>query len=191
MRHSRYLVGLGFLIVAISVAACHHRSPAVTPPPPPPAPAPVVAPPPPPPPPPAPAPTPVTRSLTEDEIFARESLDQVNGAHPLGDAFFGYDRAEIRSDAQAALARDAEWLRRWGTTKITVSGHCDERGTAEYNLALGERRATAVKDYLVSLGVPADRITTLSYGKERPFCTESGESCWSQNRRGHFLITAK
>jgi peptidoglycan-associated lipoprotein len=110
----------------------------------------------------------------------------------LGDAFFDYDRAEIRPDAQASLAKDATWLQRWTTGKITVSGHCDERGTEEYNLALGDRRAAAVKSYLQSLGVAADRITTVSYGKERPFCTEGDDnSCLAQNRRGHFLITAK
>jgi peptidoglycan-associated lipoprotein len=90
------------------------------------------------------------------------------------------------------LAKDAEWLRRWGATKVTVSGHCDERGTPEYNLALGEERAAAVRSYLESLGIAADRITTVSYGKERPFCTTGeDDSCLSQNRRGHFLVTAK
>jgi peptidoglycan-associated lipoprotein len=145
----------------------------------------------PPPPPPAPAPAPAPRPLTEEEIFARESLEQLNSARPLGDAFFDYDSSTIRPDAQASLAKDAAWLQRWPTTKITVSGHCDERGTAEYNLALGERRAEAVKAYLASLGIAADRMLTISYGKERPFCTVSDESCWSQNRRGHFLVTAK
>jgi len=144
-----------------------------------------------PPPPPAPASTSAPRPLTEDEIFARESLDQLNGTQPLGDAFFDYDSATIRPDAQANIAKDATWLQRWPSTKITVSGHADERGTPEYNLALGERRANAVKSYLQSLGIPADRIMTISYGKERPFCTGDTEACWSQNRRGHFVITAK
>lgn len=194
MRHTRLrlIPGLCLLMVAASVAGCHHRSPVVSPsltraaan-----APAPVV--PPSPPRPPAPAQAPAPRPLTEDEIFARESLDQVNAAQPLGDAFFDYDSATIRPDAQDALTKDAAWLRRWPTTKITVSGHCDERGTEEYNLALGERRAAAVKSYLQSLGIGAERISTVSYGRERPFCTQSGESCWSQNRRGHFLVTAK
>ena len=82
-------------------------------------------------------------------------------------------------------------MKRWTSTRITVEGHCDERGTAEYNLGLGERRANAVKDYLVSLGIAADRVTVVSKGKEAPVCTEENESCWQQNRRGHFVITAK
>ena len=82
-------------------------------------------------------------------------------------------------------------MKRWPSTKVMVEGHADSRGTAEYNLALGERRATAVRDYLVNLGVGADRITLVSKGKEAPFCSEENESCWQQNRRGHFVITAK
>ena len=93
--------------------------------------------------------------------------------------------------ARASLTTNANWLKQWSNTRITIEGHCDERGTAEYNLSLGERRANAVKAYLVELGVPGDRIVTVSKGKESPFCTESNEACWQQNRRGHFLITAK
>ena len=104
---------------------------------------------------------------------------------------FDYDQYNIRDDARAVLTRDADWMKRWTSTKVTVEGHCDSRGTAEYNLALGERRAGAVKDYLVSLGIAADRITAVSKGKEQPVCTEENESCWAQNRRGHFIIVAK
>jgi peptidoglycan-associated lipoprotein len=194
MRSFRSLLipSLGLLMVAASVAACQHRGPVVSPsltPAAAMAPARVAALPAPPPP--APGPTPAPRRLSEDEIFARESLDELNGAQPLSDAFFDYDSATIRPDAQANLAKDATWLQRWPSTKITVSGHADERGTPEYNLALGEQRASAVKSYLQSLGVSADRIATVSYGIERPFCTQSGEACWAQNRRGHVLITAK
>ena len=82
-------------------------------------------------------------------------------------------------------------MKRWSSTKVMVEGHADSRGTAEYNLALGERRASAVRDYLVNLGVAADRITVVSKGKEAPVCSEEAESCWAQNRRGHFVITAK
>jgi peptidoglycan-associated lipoprotein len=181
---------VSLLVLAASLTACHHQAPVVRPSLTPAAaalaPARVV-----------PAATRVpsataTRALTEDEIFARESLGRLNAARPLGDAFFDYDSATIGADAQASLAKDAEWLRRWGTTRVTVSGHCDERGTPEYNLALGEERAAAVRSYLESLGVAADRITTISYGKERPFCTAGeDDSCLSQNRRGHFLETAK
>ena len=90
-----------------------------------------------------------------------------------------------------ALQQDAQWLAKWPQTKIRIDGHCDERGSAEYNLALGERRAQAVREYLVSLGVRADRIEERSLGKDAPFCTGDDEACWSQNRRGHFEITAK
>jgi peptidoglycan-associated lipoprotein len=178
------------LLVAIAVAGCHHQAPAVRPslsPAAAVAPARLSAPPPPA----APAASPATRPLTEEEVFARESLDQLNSARPLTDAFFDYDSTVLRPDAQNAVAKDAEWLRRWPSTKVTVSGHADERGTPEYNLALGEQRAAAVRSYLTSLGVAAERIIAISYGKERPFCTQGGEACWSQNRRGHFLITAK
>jgi peptidoglycan-associated lipoprotein len=89
------------------------------------------------------------------------------------------------------LQQDAEWLTKWRQAVVRVDGHCDERGTPEYNLALGERRAQTVKDYLVSLGVASDRVQTRSLGKEAPFCQADGEACWSQNRRGHFEITEK
>ena len=107
------------------------------------------------------------------------------------DAFFDLDQAALRDDGRAALSRDADYLKRWPTVRITVEGHADSRGTAEYNLALGERRASAVKDYLVSLGVTGDRITVVSKGKEQPVCTEENEACWQQNRRGHPIITSK
>ncbi|MGE5361178.1 MAG: peptidoglycan-associated lipoprotein Pal [Bacteroidales bacterium] len=129
--------------------------------------------------------------MTEDEIFSRASLEQLNAQKPLGDVYFDYDKYNIRDDARAPLQKDADWMKRWTSTKVTVEGHCDSRGSAEYNLALGERRANAVKDYLVSLGIAADRITAVSKGKEQPVCTEEAESCWAQNRRGHFVITAK
>jgi peptidoglycan-associated lipoprotein len=174
--------------IAIAAAGCHKKVPpqAPAPPPPPPA-APAPPPPPPPPPPPAPAPKP----LTEEEIFARKSLDELNAEHPLDDVHFDFDKSDIRDDAKPVLQKDAEWMQKWGSTQVTIEGHCDERGSAEYNLALGERRASAVKDYLVSLGVPASRLVTVSKGEEQPLCTESTESCWAQNRRGHFVITAK
>jgi peptidoglycan-associated lipoprotein len=129
--------------------------------------------------------------LTEDEVFSRKTLDQLNAERPLADVYFDLDESTLRDDARGPLQKNADWMKRWSSTRILVEGHCDERGSAEYNLGLGERRAAAVRDYLVSLGVPATRIEVVSKGKETPFCTESSESCWQQNRRGHFKITAK
>jgi peptidoglycan-associated lipoprotein len=129
--------------------------------------------------------------LTEDEIFARKTLDEVNAERPLADALFDYDQFTLREDARASLQRNADWLRRWTSTRITIEGHCDSRGTSEYNLALGERRANAVREYLVSLGIAADRLVTVSMGEEAPTCVEESEACWQRNRRGHFVVTAK
>ncbi len=179
------------LIAVVGVSACAKKKPV----PPPPAPAPVVeqprtTPTPPPPPPPAPR-DPAPAPLTEDEIFARKSVDDLNREKPMTDAFFALDSAQVGEDQKAALQKDADWLKRWTGVKVMVEGHADSRGSAEYNLALGERRAAAVRDYLVNLGVVADRISVVSKGKESPFCTEENEACWTQNRRGHFVITAK
>jgi peptidoglycan-associated lipoprotein len=129
--------------------------------------------------------------LTEDQIFARKSLDDLNREKPLADVFFAFDSSELSDVARSVIDGNVQWMRRWTSTRVMVEGHCDNRGTAEYNLGLGERRATVVRDYMVSLGIPADRVTMVSKGKEAPFCTEDSESCWSQNRRGHFLITGK
>lgn len=115
----------------------------------------------------------------------------MNAERSLGDAFFDFDQSVIRDDARAILQTNADWLRRWTSTRITIEGHCDARGTSEYNLALGERRANAVKEYLVSLGVAGDRLLVVSKGEESPVCFEENESCWQQNRRGHPIITAK
>jgi len=103
------------------------------------------------------------------------------------DAYFDYDKADIRSDSREALAQTAEYLKANPSIRITVEGHCDERGSTEYNLGLGDRRSAAVREYLVSLGVSADRMNTVSFGKEKPFCLEHNETCWQQNRRGHFV----
>jgi len=103
------------------------------------------------------------------------------------DAYFDYDKADIRSDSREALAQTAEYLKANPSIRITIEGHCDERGSTEYNLGLGDRRSAAVREYLVSLGVSADRMNTVSFGKEKPFCLEHNETCWQQNRRGHFV----
>ena len=114
-----------------------------------------------------------------------------NAEKPLADVYFDLDESAVRDDARPLLQRNADWMKRWTSTQVVVEGHCDARGSSEYNLALGTRRATAVKDYMVSLGVPANRVTVISKGKEQPVCSEANEACWQQNRRGHFLISAK
>jgi peptidoglycan-associated lipoprotein len=104
------------------------------------------------------------------------------------DAYFDYDKADIRADAKDALAQTAQFLRSNADVKVVIEGHADERGSTEYNLALGDRRAAAAKQFLVSLGLTADRMETVSYGKERPFCSASNDECWQQNRRAHFVL---
>ena len=125
-----------------------------------------------PPPPPPPAEPPI------EELFARN----------IQDAFFDFDKYDIRPDARETLTRDAEFLRRYLAVRVLIEGHCDERGTNEYNIGLGEHRAQAAKQFLVSLGISPDRIQTITYGEERPFCRESNETCWQQNRRAHFVL---
>jgi peptidoglycan-associated lipoprotein len=124
-------------------------------------------------------PPPVTAPAepTLDELFPKE----------VRDAYFDYDKADLRADARTALSKTADFLKNYPQLKVTIEGHCDERGSTEYNLGLGDRRASAVKQFLVSSGISADRLSTVSYGKEKPFCMESNESCWQQNRRGHFV----
>jgi peptidoglycan-associated lipoprotein len=135
--------------------------------------------------------TPVAAAPIPEDTIGGKSLDDLNRDSPLRPAFFGLDSAELDAEGQAAVQANAELLKKYGAWAITVEGHCDERGTAEYNLALGERRAVAVKTYLVSLGVSPDRVRTVSYGKEFPFDPGHTESAWSKNRRAHFVITAK
>jgi peptidoglycan-associated lipoprotein len=122
------------------------------------------------------------------------SLDQArsgtlgSGTGPLGDIQFDYDSFELDERARQSLQRHADWLKEHGRTRVEIEGHCDDRGTVEYNLALGSRRATSAKSYLVALGVSAERLTTISYGEELPLCHESTESCWQRNRRAHFVV---
>ena len=139
---------------------------------------------------PVPSRTPIAKVEPKPEAPVRISVEELNRKGYLKDAFFDYDRYEIRQDQRDTLTKDAAWLRENGTVKFTVEGHCDERGTSQYNMALGERRAEAVKDYLVQLGIASSRVQIISYGKERPFVTGHDEKARAQNRRGHFLVTA-
>ncbi|MBK9064032.1 MAG: peptidoglycan-associated lipoprotein Pal [Acidobacteria bacterium] len=136
---------------------------------------------------PAPTPKPTPRSAEED--IKAMSLDRVSSY--LKPVFFDYDKADLRGDARDVLAANAAWLKSHPTILFTIEGHCDERGTAQYNLALGDRRANSAKEYLVSLGIDAGRVKSVSYGKERPFATGHDEDSWAKNRRGHFVVTAK
>ncbi|CAN5398516.1 hypothetical protein BH23ACI1_BH23ACI1_05710 [soil metagenome] len=190
MNRSLYFHAAVVLTAALTLGACGRRQPELPAPAPPPAEAPATRPadPPPPPPPPAPAPE---RALTEDEIFERMTLEELNKQAPLADVFFAYDSTNLSEEARGNLQKNAEWLKRRSSTRIVIEGHADNRGTNEYNLALGERRTDAVRDYLVGLGIPTERIQIVSKGEEQPFCTEDNEGCWQQNRRGHFIFTAK
>ncbi len=131
---------------------------------------------------------------TEDPLLSQDMQivnDELRRRGFSPDVYFAYDEYSLNDDDRGKLARNADLLKGQARLNLTIEGHCDERGTNEYNLALGERRANAVKSYLSSLGVGAERMRTLSYGEERPVCTEHEESCWSQNRRAHMVITGR
>jgi peptidoglycan-associated lipoprotein len=189
--------GFGLLmlvVLTLQIAACDKKTPPAQPTPPPPPPPAGKETPPPPPPAPKPTPTPTPpppRTPTEDEIFAKKTIDDLNREQPLADVFFAYDVAELDDRARGVLQKNFEWMRRWSSTTVLVEGHADSRGTNEYNLALGERRAAAIKDYLVSLGIAANRISFVSKGEESPQCRDEAEACWEKNRRGHFIFTGK
>jgi peptidoglycan-associated lipoprotein len=123
--------------------------------------------------------------------YASKSPDEINKESPLEPIFFALDSDQLDAGARRAIETDADFLKSHATWVITIEGHCDERGTAEYNLALGERRALVVKAYLQSLGLSADRFRTVSYGKEFPFDPGHGESAWAKNRRAHLMVTSK
>jgi len=181
------------VLLVLTAAACGKKKPPVArPAPPPPSVATTTAPSrPPAPPEPVAEPTIVPPEPVRDDAISAASLDDLNKNSPLKPAFFDLDSSDLTASAQRALDENAALLKRYASWSITVEGHCDERGTAEYNLALGERRAIAARAYLVSLGIPADRLRTVSYGKEFPFDPGHDESAFSKNRRAHFVITAK
>ena len=181
------------LLLTVAVAACKGKAkPPVARPMPPPMSNPGANPPIPPPGPPQPVnePIPVPPMPAEDTIGTK-SLDDLNRDSPLRPLFFELDSSDVSSDGQQVLQANAAVLKKYSTMQITIEGHCDERGTAEYNLALGERRALAAKNYLVSLGIAADKVKTVSYGKEFPFDAGHDDAAWLKNRRAHFVITAK
>jgi peptidoglycan-associated lipoprotein len=194
LRRCVWLTAIALLVVIV-ITGCRRPMPA--PPPPPPAPPPVATTPPPPPAPPAPPPPAqppaqvAQRPLTEDELFSKKTVDQLNAERPLAEVLFDYDQFTIRDDQRGVLQKNADYLRRWPSVRVSIEGHADERGTAQYNLALGERRANAVMEYLGSLGIATNRFVVLSKGKETPVCREDTEACHASNRRGLFIITAK
>jgi peptidoglycan-associated lipoprotein len=179
------------LALAIGAAACGGNAPPVArPAPPPPSTATAPARPPAPPEPVA-EPTIVPPEPVPADSISSASLDDLNRNSPLKPVFFDYDSAEVAAAGQATLAENAAVLKQFPSWTVTIEGHCDERGAAEYNLALGERRAVAARSYLVSLGIPTDRLRTVSYGKEFPFDPGHDDAAYAKNRRAHFVITAK
>lgn len=194
----RVISGVVLLSVLVAplvmTAACGKKQPPVVqpaPPTPPPTPVARTPPPPPLPPPPAPTPPPAPKPPTEQELFDRLSLTDLVAQKPLDDVFFDYDKADLSDAARASLQKNADFLKKWGSVRVTIEGHSDKRGTAEYNFALGERRANATRDYLGSLGVDLSHVAMVSKGEESPVCMEETEACFAQNRRGHVVITAK
>ena len=187
---------LMLIAATLVAAACGGKKPPVARPLPPPPPVASATPPPParttpPPPQPSREPTVVPPEPVRDDAIASATLDELNRNSPLKHVFFAFDSAEIDPEGKAALDANAPLLKRFPAWVVTIEGHCDERGTAEYNLALGERRAIAARTYLASLGIPADRLKIVTYGKEFPFDPGHDDSAWAKNRRAHFVITAK
>jgi len=187
------------LMLAAAVAACGPKKPAPGGPAPTPFPTastPSATPSPTPQPPPkeAPAPpmiVPPDPGITTGDPLTRAAIEDINKDSPLKPVFFAYDSDVLDDAARKTMADNAEVMKKYGTWVITIEGHCDERGTAEYNLALGDRRAIAAKNYMVTLGIAAERLRTVSYGNEFPFDPAHEENAWKNNRRAHFMLTSK
>ncbi len=179
------------VVLLIAAAGCHKKPAPVTRPMPPPPPSGGTSTRPPTPPEPVNEPAIVPPEPVRDDAIASASLDDLNRNSLLKPVMFEFDSSELSAAAQQALQENASVLKKYATWAVTIEGHCDERGTAEYNLALGERRAVAARAYLVSLGISADRLRTVSYGKEFPFDPGHDETAFAKNRRAHFVITAK
>jgi peptidoglycan-associated lipoprotein len=184
MRSIAFMLGISWL-ATLAVAGCSGKKQRISDAPP--------APPPSPPRLPASAsesPVPIAPASSEEEWFRTATLEELQAM--ITDAYFDYDRNELRMDARRTIEQNFEWLRKpYNSVVLEIEGHCDERGTPNYNLALGDRRATSVAGYLVDLGFPRERLRTVTYGKERPQCIDSRESCWWRNRRAHFRILSK
>jgi peptidoglycan-associated lipoprotein len=190
MRNQKTFVVIALVVIALAAGCGRNKKPVVAAPQPTPTVSPVETTP--------PAPPqrveesiPLPEPRVAEDAIANRSLDDLNRNSPLKPIFFTLDSADLDDAGRAVATANADVLKKYGTWAITIEGHCDERGTAEYNLALGERRASAVKAYLTSLGVSTDRIKTVSYGKEYPFDTRHSEEGWANNRRGHLVITSK
>ena len=179
------------LIVSVTAGACAKKVTPVPKPVPPPSTGGATGGPPPGPPEPVSEPTVVPPMPMPEDTIGSKSLDDLNRDSPLSPVFFELDSSELNTVGQATLQQNAAVLKQYAAWQITIEGHADERGSAEYNLALGERRALAARDYLVSLGIPATRVRTVSYGKEFPFDPARTEEAYAKNRRAHFVITAK
>ena len=183
-------------VTGVLQVACVREPPPVAPEnsPPPPVPEGFATPPPrsstPPPPPPAPPPD-LPLALSPDEEFASRTLEELNRESPLEPVFYALDSSDLDERARRSVEANVDVLQRYPTWVVTIEGHCDERGTPEYNLGLGERRAMAAREYLLELGVDPERVRTVSYGKEFPFDPGHDEGAWAANRRAHFVITAK
>jgi peptidoglycan-associated lipoprotein len=182
------------LLLVAMAAACAKKAPTIARPMPPPPPDNTNALPPTPPAPPRPVDEPVPVPPEPESISSgdlKDDLDTLNKSGVLRPVFYPLDSSDVDAEGQKALQANAETMRKNPQWQVTIEGHCDERGTAEYNLALGERRAISARAYLVSLGIPAERVRVVSYGKEFPFEPGHDEAAWSKNRRAHFVITAR
>ena len=194
MRHMKdrtALLVVLMVVAAVLAGACAKKVPPVAKPAPPPTTGGTTGTPPPGPPQPVEEPTVVPPMPLPEDAIGSKSLDDLNRDSPLSPAFFALDSSELDSTAQTVMQQNAAVMKKYPTWQITIEGHADERGSAEYNLALGERRALAARDYLVSLGIPATRVRTVSYGKEFPFDPARTEEAYAKNRRAHIVITAK
>ena len=191
IRSASVTILTALVVMSLALGGCAPKKPPVARPLPPPPPTTPEAPPPPAPPAPVAERPVVTPPPIVEDPMASRSIDDLNRDSPMRIVYFGYDSAELSAEARAALDANAAVLKKYPAWTVTIEGHCDERGTAEYNLALGERRAAAAQSYLVALGVPASRVKTVSYGKEFPFDPGHDEAAWAKNRRAHFVITGK